>query len=158
MAQPDQDAWGVRIKAGPGPSLLSLPHVLHHKIASFLSDGSKNNQSHLRVSEVSIALLELYGSSLTEMSLHYVETSSAARLVNLLQKQKKPLSMVVLREQAAIPAFCFATAQGCRQHIGKVALFTIYREPSEESLDLFAGALASNCLTGLITLHNPVVK
>lgn len=46
----NQDEWGIRVETAPGPSFLSLPDVLHYNIASFQSDGSKGNESHLRVS------------------------------------------------------------------------------------------------------------
>lgn len=86
MAQPDQDEWGIRVETAPGPSFLSLPDVLHYNIASFLSDGSKGNESQ---DELSVALLGMYGGNLTEMSLRYMEDSSAARLVSLLKEGLK---------------------------------------------------------------------
>lgn len=81
--------------APPVPPFLSIPDLAHSSIASFLPDGDKPKISRLHVSEVSRALLGFYGGTLTQMSLHYREGWSAARLAALLQRHKKLAKLTV---------------------------------------------------------------
>ena len=69
----------------PKPTFSSLPDVAHTIIASFLPDSNGVGKNcRLRVSEVSRALLESYGGSLTCVSVHLTQEASAVRLAALL--------------------------------------------------------------------------
>jgi hypothetical protein len=70
------------------PSFASLPDVAHDCIASFLPNGTEKKGNRLHVSEVSHALLELYGGSLTCVHLRFAGNRTAARLAALLRRQK----------------------------------------------------------------------
>lgn len=83
--QPDRDDEHGS-QAAPA-SFSSLPDIAHASIASFLQDGDAQQASRLRLSEVSRALFESYGGSLTKICFSYVEDSSTARLVALLRRQ-----------------------------------------------------------------------
>ena len=69
------------------PSFIILPDIAHATIASSLPDGDKGTDNRLRVSEVSRALHEAYGGSLTSASIYYTEGGSSS-LVALLRRQK----------------------------------------------------------------------
>lgn len=103
------------------PSFLSLPYIAHASIASFLPDRNEGNDSRLRVSKASRAMLKSYGGSLSRVKLRYIEDSGPARLFALLGRQEK-LETVVVGEQEAIPAFCLAIVQDCCQQVQRSAM------------------------------------
>ena len=88
MALPVQDGEGnARPQPAPEPSFLRLPDIAHSSIASFLPDGNKVNDSRLRVSEASRALLVSFGGSVTRMCIiTRFEGCSAPRLAALLER------------------------------------------------------------------------
>ena len=76
------------------PSFILLPDIAHATIASFLPDRDNGTDTRLRVSEVSRALHESYGGSLSSASLYYTKGGSSS-LVALLRRQKKLRTLVV---------------------------------------------------------------
>ena len=96
MASPSSSTAASKVPRGPNaadqapslptPSFTSLPDIAHATIASFLPDGDRRKDTRLRVSEVSRALLEAYGGSLTCVSFH-TGTHSVARLAALLRRR-----------------------------------------------------------------------
>lgn len=64
MAEPDRHD-DAEVLSLPPPSFTSLPDVAHGIIASFLPDGHNGPCNRLRVSEVSRALFEFHGASMT---------------------------------------------------------------------------------------------
>lgn len=93
----------------------------------------------MRVSEVSRALLEAYGGSLTCVSFH-TGTHSVARLAALLRRQKQ-LKSIVVADSEVIPAFSFAIAQGCCRSVESISLDFLLPPPPAEHLEFLAGAL-----------------
>lgn len=85
------------------PSFILLPDITHATIASFLPDGDNKKDNRLRVSEVSQALHDAYGGTLTSASVYYTKGGSYP-LVALLGRQKK-LSTLVVKEQRAYSRF-----------------------------------------------------
>lgn len=147
-AQREDDDAQLPIQAAAAPpSLLSLPDVAHGIIASFLLHDD-DNDSPLRVSEASRALLKSYGGSLTRMRLHFVEGSSADRLCALLQRQEKLAEVTVWEAEQAIPPFCQAVVEGCCQKLEKFdfGLGSGRRnfEMSQEYLSLLTEAMGSD--------------
>jgi len=69
----EEDDDDGRSHAPQQPPFVTLTDIVHDSIASFLGSTS------LQVSEVSHALLEFYGGTLTSMQLHYVEESRAGQ-------------------------------------------------------------------------------
>jgi hypothetical protein len=62
------------IQPAPAPtSFLSLPDIAYICIASFIPDGSKGDESRLRVAEASRALFENYGGTLTCIRIKFLE-------------------------------------------------------------------------------------
>ena len=94
------------------PSFLSLPDLAHDAIASFLRDDDDDN-SCLRVAEVSRALLESYGGCLTSVFVCHAEGRSPAQLTALLQRQQKPEKVLTDKHDEAISGLCQAIVQGC---------------------------------------------
>jgi len=102
----------VRIRPLFTLSFQSLPDAALDSIASFSFE--RGNDSRLRMAEVSRALLDLYGGSLSYIYIFYTD-SSAARLTALLRRQKILISVTV-KKQEAIPALCLAIIDGsCRR-------------------------------------------
>lgn len=95
--------------------------------------------SRLHVSEVSRALFESYGGSLTRVDVRYVEGSTADRLCALLQRHKKNVEVYVYKEES-MQAFCLAIAQGCCQGVECVELL-YWEETRPESVSALIGAL-----------------
>lgn len=107
--------------------------------------------SRLRVSEVSRALLESCGGSLTRIFVHFTEDASAARLAALLRRQKK-LGDIVVTEQETLPALSQGIAQGCCRGVRLISL-TCNSQVTSERIDLLAGALeVEGALTSLQSL------
>lgn len=116
---------------------LSLPDIAHANIATFLPDGNKtHNDTRLRVSEASRALLEYYGGSLTRVAIRCVGGSNIARLGALLQRQQKRYALVV--KEPAIPMLCQVIAQGCCHRVGRIYLDC---DLTEGGLHILLGAL-----------------
>lgn len=151
MVQRQRDDDGdVRVQPAPAPpSFPSLPDHAHSCIASFLPDGNKGNDSRLRVSEASCALLNTYGDRLNRMHLGYVAESSTGRLAALLRRNNK-LAEVTARQQDAIPALCLAIVQGCCRGVKRIDLVQGETVMTQTHLNLLAGALeVDGALAGL---------
>jgi len=137
----DDDDGGdeSRTQPTPAPSFQNLPEVVHHSIASILDDQALGGE-RLCVSEVSRALLEPYGGSLTRLDIHNVEDSTTARLVALLRRHVR-LATVVVREQEALPAVYHALARGCCRKVTHFAVRGWNHNATAESVGLLTAAL-----------------
>lgn len=93
----------------------------------------------MRVSEVSRALLESYGGTLTCVRLYYGEEQSAARLAALLRRQKK-VRYIFVTQQEAVPALSQAIAQGCCLELEQL-IMVVEATVTRERMDILAGAL-----------------
>ena len=151
MAQDDDGH--VQPHPAISPFFLSLPDIAHASIASFLPDGNKGNDSRLRVSEVSRAMLESYGGTVTRMNLRHVEDSSAAALIALLRRQKRVAEVTVENERKIIPAFCQAIVQDCCRRVEAVHLRIWYPALTQEESDLLAQALEKDGALRALKIH-----
>lgn len=121
-------------------SFLSLPDIAHNNIASFLPDGNGTEGSRLRVSEVSAALLDSYGGSLTQMFLQCGRGSDTTRLIALLRWHKY-LAKLVVKKQNAIPALCQAIIEGCCRGVESIEVSVGDTVVTPNRLNALAGAL-----------------
>lgn len=136
LARQDNDR--VQIQPPSTLSFQSLPDIALDSIASYFR--RRGNDSRLHMAEVSRALLDLYGGSLSCISVWYTD-SSAARLAALLQRQKT-LDHVFVHEQKAIPALCLAIIDGSCRRMENLFLSQVAGETlTQERWNLLAGAL-----------------
>lgn len=133
------------------PSFTSLPDVAHHIIASFLPDGYMRRGNRLRVSEVSHALFDSYGGTLTIASLRDGGTDSG--LAALLRRQTR-LKTIVAEGQTTFPGLVQATTQGHCRELETIKMSGEGCEVDEKCLDNLAGALeVHGALPALKTLE-----
>jgi len=98
--------------AGPATPSVLPADLAHDAMASFLRDDDDDNNSCLRVAEVSRALLESYGGCLTSV-LFAMPRAAAPLLTALLQRQQKFEKVLTDKHDEAISGLCQAIVQGC---------------------------------------------
>jgi hypothetical protein len=128
------------------PSFLSLPDLVHANIASFLRGGGDDDNSCLRVAEVSRTLLESYGGCLTSIIICHAEGRNPAHLAALLRRQMKVQGVFTGKQDEAISGLCQAIVQGCCAGVELIVLYGSDEVPivTQEGLDHLAEALEAN--------------